>query len=102
MRTRWIVSPEVDLIVGCAAWSLPLLLVTYPFAAAGEGRRYDEAYAHYRQMFTRVEPDAASLMNFGVLCRLLERHDEAEKSFVMALQKNPSYEAVIRQLRQIR
>jgi len=33
MRERaWIYSPGLDLIVGCGAWSLPLLLLAYPFA----------------------------------------------------------------------
>ena len=29
MRTSWIASPSIDLIVGCGAWSLPLLLLPY-------------------------------------------------------------------------
>jgi len=35
MRERWIHSPGFDLIVGCGAWSLPLLLLAYPFAGGG-------------------------------------------------------------------
>ncbi len=36
MRERtWINSPALDLIVGCGAWSLPLLLLAYPFAGGG-------------------------------------------------------------------
>ena len=64
-------------------------------------KRYDEAYAHYRKMFARVEPDAASLMNFGVICRLLHRDEEAAHSFELALDKSPSYANVIHQLESI-
>ena len=66
-----------------------------------ETKRYDEAYAHYRKMFDRVEPDAASLMNFGVLCRLLHRNEEAAHSFELALDKSPSYADVIHQLENV-
>src|SRR5262245_53887409 len=29
-RAAWLYSPALDLIVGCGAWSLPLLLLVYP------------------------------------------------------------------------
>jgi hypothetical protein len=64
-------------------------------------QRYDEAYYHYRQMFGRVDPDAASLMNFGVLCQVLDKNDEATASFDRALQKNPSYANAIRRLQKL-
>jgi len=56
-----------------------------------ESGRYDEAYAHYKQMFSRVEPDAEALMNFGALCKLQNRRDEAVQSLQRVLKKVPDY-----------
>jgi tetratricopeptide (TPR) repeat protein len=56
-----------------------------------ETGRYDEAYAHYKQMFSRVEPNAEALMNFGALCKQFNRHDEAVTSFERVLSKFPDY-----------
>src|SRR5437763_16731406 len=38
MRSSWIASPSIDLIVGCGAWSLPLLIVPYVFWGIGQSR----------------------------------------------------------------
>ena len=57
-----------------------------------ESGRYDEAYAHYKQMFARVEPNAEALMNFGALCKLLNKRDEAVRSLQRVLQKLPDYQ----------
>src|SRR5437763_2672500 len=35
MRSSWIASPSIDLIVGCGAWSLPLLVLPYLFGGIG-------------------------------------------------------------------
>jgi tetratricopeptide (TPR) repeat protein len=56
-----------------------------------ETGRYDEAYAHYKQMFSRVDPNAEALMNFGALCKQFNRHDEAITSFQRVLVKLPDY-----------
>ncbi len=56
-----------------------------------ETGRYDEAYAHYKQMFSRVEPNAEALMNLGALCKQFIRHDEAVTSFERGLDKLPDY-----------
>lgn len=37
-RSAWLTSPAVDLMVGCGAWSAPLLLLVYPL-----GQRFDLA-----------------------------------------------------------
>jgi hypothetical protein len=34
-RHGWIHKPALDLLVGCGGWSLPLLLLAYPFADGG-------------------------------------------------------------------
>jgi tetratricopeptide (TPR) repeat protein len=56
-----------------------------------ETGRYDEAYAHYKRMFSRVDPNAEALMNFGALCKQFNRHDEALSSFQRVLVKLPDY-----------
>jgi hypothetical protein len=56
-----------------------------------ESGRYDEAYAHYKQMFAKTDPNAEALMNFGALCKTLGRHDEAVESFQRVLKKLPGY-----------
>jgi hypothetical protein len=56
-----------------------------------EGQRFDEAYAHYKQMFAHIRPDAPSLTNFGILCVKLNRPDEALTSFEQALKVDPKY-----------
>ena len=45
-------------------------------------------------MFSQGNFDAESLANFGVLCKLLNRHDEAVTSFQRALDEDPNYAAV--------
>jgi tetratricopeptide (TPR) repeat protein len=42
-----------------------------------ETREYEQAYSHYKQMFTRVQPDVDSLVNFGLLAAQMGRDDEA-------------------------
>ena len=39
--------------------------------------------------------------NFGVICRLLDRDEEAAHGFELALDKSPSYANVIHQLESI-
>jgi tetratricopeptide (TPR) repeat protein len=56
-----------------------------------ETDRFGDAYDHYKQMFTSVEPNAEALMNFGALCKQLNRHDEAINSFERILVKFPDY-----------
>jgi tetratricopeptide (TPR) repeat protein len=56
-----------------------------------EAGRYDEAYAHYKRMFARVAPNAEALMNFGALCKQLNRHEEALTSFQNVLHIYPDY-----------
>ena len=56
-----------------------------------ETGRYDEAYAHYKQMFSRVAPNAEALMNFGALCKQFHRHDEAVTSFQRVIKMFPNY-----------
>jgi tetratricopeptide (TPR) repeat protein len=56
-----------------------------------ETGRYDEAYLHYKQMFLTVVPNAEALMNFGALCKQLNRHDEALASFQRVLNMFPDY-----------
>ena len=41
-----------------------------------EAGRYDEGYAYFKQMFSRGNFDVESLANFGVLCKILNRHDD--------------------------
>src|SRR5205823_3854889 len=49
------------------------------------------AYAHYKRMFAKTEPNAEALMNFGALCVQFNRHDEAMHSFERVLRKLPDY-----------
>jgi tetratricopeptide (TPR) repeat protein len=56
-----------------------------------EAGRFDEAYAHYKQMFSIVAPNAEALMNFGALCKQLNKHDEALASFQRVLDMFPNY-----------
>jgi len=56
-----------------------------------ENGRYPEAYAHYKQMFSRVAPNPEALMNFGAVCKQLGRYDEAIKSFQRVLSIVPDY-----------
>lgn len=59
-----------------------------------ESGRFDEAYAHYKEMFARVEPNAEALMNFGALCKMMNRREEAVNSLQRFLQKVPDYKPV--------
>ena len=56
--------------------------------------RFDEGYAYFKQMFSRGNFDVESLANFGLLCKMLNRHDEAVTSFQRALDGDPNYAAV--------
>jgi tetratricopeptide (TPR) repeat protein len=55
---------------------------------------FDEGYAYFKQMFSRGNFDVESLANFGVLCKQLNRHDEAVTSLQRALDEDPNYAAV--------
>ena len=59
-----------------------------------EAGRYDEGYAYFKQMFSRGNFDVESLANFGVLCKILNRHDEAVTSLQRALDADPNYAGV--------
>src|SRR5262249_45574348 len=59
-----------------------------------ESGRFDEAYAHYKEMFARVDPNAEALMNFGALCKMMNRREEAVNSLQRFLQKVPDYKPV--------
>jgi tetratricopeptide (TPR) repeat protein len=59
-----------------------------------EKGRFDDGYAYFKQMFSRGNFDVESLANFGVLCKLLNRHDEAVTSLQRALDLDPNYAAV--------
>jgi pentatricopeptide repeat protein len=56
--------------------------------------RFDEGYAYFKEMFSRGNFDVESLANFGLLCKMLNRHDEAVTSFQRALDEDPNYAAV--------
>ena len=56
-----------------------------------ETGRYQEAYSHYKEMFANTDPDSEALMNFGALCKQLNRPDEAIGSFRRILRKLPNY-----------
>jgi tetratricopeptide (TPR) repeat protein len=56
--------------------------------------RFDEGYAYFKQMFSRGNFDVESLANFGLLCKMLNRHDEAVTSFQRALDEDPNYAPV--------
>ena len=53
-------------------------------------------------MFARIEPDAAALTNFGILCTKLNRPEDALKSFERALEKDPHYTPAQLGLQEIR
>jgi tetratricopeptide (TPR) repeat protein len=59
-----------------------------------ETGRFDEGYAHFKQMFSRGNFDVEALANFGALCKQLNRHDEAVTSLQRALDEDPNYAAV--------
>jgi tetratricopeptide (TPR) repeat protein len=59
-----------------------------------ESGRFDDAYAHFKQMFSRGTFDVEALANFGALCKQLNRHDEAVSSLQRALDEDPNYAAV--------
>jgi Flp pilus assembly protein TadD len=56
--------------------------------------RFDEGYAYFKQMFSQGNFDAESLANFGILCKQLNRHDEAVTSLQRALDEDPNYAGV--------
>jgi tetratricopeptide (TPR) repeat protein len=56
-----------------------------------ESNRYDDAYAHYRQMLSQIPPDAQLLVNFGLIARHLNRVSEAVDSFELALELKNDY-----------
>ena len=61
-KQNWIYRPSLDLLVGCGAWSLPLLLLAYPFRDSGvvvlSGAFYTLAllcnYPHYMATIYRA------------------------------------------------
>jgi tetratricopeptide (TPR) repeat protein len=55
-----------------------------------ESSEYDKAYQHYQQMFSRLQPDADSLVNFGLLAAQLGRHDEAVDAWQKAIAIDPT------------
>lgn len=50
-----------------------------------ESGRYEEAYAHYEQMFLHLRPEVDSLVNFGLLASQLKHQDEAASAWQRAL-----------------
>jgi tetratricopeptide (TPR) repeat protein len=56
-----------------------------------ETGRYQEAYLHYKEMFANTDPDSEALMNFGALCKQMNRPGEAIDSFQRMLRKSPNY-----------
>jgi len=56
-----------------------------------ETGQYQEAYLHYKEMFANTEPDSEALMNFGALCKQMNRPGEAIDSFQHILRKLPNY-----------
>ena len=55
-----------------------------------ESGKYEEAYAHYQQMFTHLSPDVDSLVNVGVLAAQLDRDNEAIAAWQKALELSAS------------
>lgn len=50
-----------------------------------DASQYDEAYAHYKRMFERMQPDVDSLVNFGLLASQLGKDDEAIDAWQKAI-----------------
>jgi tetratricopeptide (TPR) repeat protein len=48
------------------------------------------AYAHYQHMFSRLEPDADSLVNFGIIAAQLRHDDEAITAWQKAIEYDPN------------
>jgi len=59
-----------------------------------ETREYEKAYSHYKQMFTRVQPDVDSLVNFGLLASQMGHEDEAIVAWQRAIAIDESQAAV--------
>ena len=55
-----------------------------------ESGNYEEAYAHYKQMFSHLTPDVDSLVNFGVLAAQLAHEDEAIAAWQKAIERDAS------------
>jgi tetratricopeptide (TPR) repeat protein len=55
-----------------------------------ESGKYEEAYAHYQQMFAHLNPDVDSLVNFGLLASQLNHTDEAVSAWQQALSLDAS------------
>ena len=51
---------------------------------------YENAYAHYEQMFGHLKPDVDSLVNFGLLASQLKHQDEAINAWQRALDLDSS------------
>ena len=55
-----------------------------------ESGKYEDAYAHYEQMFAHLRPDVDSLVNFGLLASQLKHQDEAINAWQRALDLDSS------------
>lgn len=55
-----------------------------------ESGQYETAYTHYAQMFTHLQPDVDSLVNFGLLASQLNHQDEAVDAWQRALKLDSS------------
>src|SRR5215471_4424020 len=72
--TAWIYNPWLDLIVGCGAWSAPLLLVSY-WSIASSVRAWAVAfyalalffnYPHYMATIYRAYHDAEDFLKYRI------------------------------------
>jgi tetratricopeptide (TPR) repeat protein len=70
----WIYNPALDLIVGCGAWSAPLLLISY-FSVASNARAWSVAfyvlalffnYPHYMATIYRAYHRAEDFQKYGI------------------------------------
>jgi tetratricopeptide (TPR) repeat protein len=57
-----------------------------------ESRRYEDAYNHYQEMLSRIQPDAQILVNVGLLLRELNQPVKAIETFDRALQLDKEYQ----------
>ena len=64
-------------------------------------QRYVDAYEHYQQMFTRLEPTPAALVNFGVLCMMRSQRSEAHRHSSAPFRRVPAMRQLIFYLGQI-
>jgi tetratricopeptide (TPR) repeat protein len=62
------------------------ILLARTMIEAGE---FERAYAHYKLMFSKLKPDADSLVNFGIIAEQLRHEDEAIAAWQQALENDP-------------